>query len=676
MTDARPHTCRRRLAAVVALTALLVALPAPRAASAATAPLDTFEVAPVPVAEASMDISRRVLPDVSTTVVPRVAAPAVPPRLDDPAAGEQLFRRARLAAGAGPDAVSGLMDAAVAARPADSRLPLWLVMESLRAHDLGAVVWHLPTAWRAVLADPLAAPRLAAQGHQAGLLGLAVLWTVLVAAGYAAWWRPLAHDLGALMFRDPDHRLRPALPLLLLAVAILLRPGWLGGLAVLSIPLLLQARGRARALLLTVWMSALVLTAPVWPALRQAAPVLDPASETTLLARAGRDAAAPALMRQLREGLAVADDPDRAARLRLALGIQEARRGRYGASDEQFARVLSRRPDDVTALVGRANNAYYTSRFDDALAGYHRARGLAPDRGEIPYNQAQVYFRKLFVPEAGQALDDARALGFDPVGDSPVGPDAARFSPVAYLGLSRGDLRAAADAESGAYPPLAHLAAWNYFLGAPPLPLAAVLAGLLAVAVALIFGARGREEIRRCASCRTEICGGCAADHQGHHLCRHCGETAARSRSDMVLATLLKNRARTEGLATTARLAVLARLVPGAAHLALGQVGTALGRLLLLAVALWLLTCGWAFDPAATWTSPGLSLAEETVDPLWLPLPVAAWPGAAAWPMTLGWALLALTYTLAIIDGARLRQTLPERLVQQHGGPAADSGGA
>ncbi|MCW8884039.1 MAG: hypothetical protein OQK12_02140, partial [Motiliproteus sp.] len=99
-------------------------------------------------------------------------------------------------------------------------------------------------------------------------LAHAVFWTMLVIAGLLAWWRHLAHDMSALLFRDPTHRLRLGTPLLLVIAVILVRPGWLGGLALLSIPLLVQARGRSRNLLLAIWLVVLGLTFPNWPLLR------------------------------------------------------------------------------------------------------------------------------------------------------------------------------------------------------------------------------------------------------------------------------------------------------------------------------------------------------------------------------------------------------------------------
>lgn len=644
---------------------------------AGQAPLDTLISEDAPAATANVNISRRLLPEVTTTTVPRQAPPARPPRLDDPDRGERLYLAARnTAVGGSPEDLHASLRLARETRPGDSRIPIWQAMQALRERDAGAFVWHLPGAVRAAIADPLAAPRLLVQAHQALLLLLAVFWTVLVVAGLAAVWRPLAHDLSALIMRDPRHTLRAGLPWLLVIGVLLARPGWLGALALLSIPLLVQSRGAVRHLVLATWLVTLGAVFPNWPLLREAMPVLDPASETNLLAGAAEADASSELIGDIRERLAAAEDPARANRLRLALAHQEARRGRFSASRELFARVLDDRPAELTAIVGQANNSYFLSRFDEALAGYHRARELAPDRGEIPFNQAQVYFKKLFVPEAGQALEDARQLGFAPAAWRAAEQGGAEFSAVVYLGLSRTDLRASARAEADRYPPLAWLASWNDFLSAPPLPVFLLLAGLLVIGVALAYWGGLRDEVRVCDTCGTEICRGCCSVRDEGWLCHDCAETCDRSRSEMVLATLLKNRRRGVGLATTARLVWLARLLPGSAHLALGESGRAWGRLAMLGLAMFMIVCGWAFDPAATWTTPGLVLAAETVHPLWWPLPAAAWPGALGWPVVAGWALLAGVYAVGLIDAARLRYRLPERFVQVHTGPVPGPGGA
>jgi len=660
---------RRGLAAVLALVTVLTAGAATDARALESAVLDTLETRPeLPpweAAAANFDISRRMLPDIEATSLPQAIPPDSPPRLDDPLAGASRFVEARAAARDGEIAVAQrLVNEAVNSGASPARYRWWQTEQALRNADLGAFIWTLPKAVVATWREPMAGPRLLVLAHQGGLVAVGLFWSLLVVTYLAVYWRFLAHDLANLLLRHHRRGYRAWTPWLVVLAVVLVRPGWLGGLALLSVPLVIQTRGHARGLLIGVWVAALLLVAPWWPHLREATVTLDPASETVLLSRAGNEPANPTLMADLRQRLASAEDPDRRLRLEVALGIQEARRGRFTASNRHFEAALTQRPQHVTARVGLANNAYFQSRFDDALAGYQAARQLAPKSGAIPYNLAQVYFKKLFVPEAGQALEDARDLGFDPAPWRTHEGRGTSFSPVVYLGLDRRDLRDSARSEAAAYPPLAHLAAWNTFLGMPPLPPLALLGGLLVVALALGYWWTSHDRTRTCENCGAVICRDCCLEREDTWYCSACGDTATRARSEMVLATLLKNRSRAAGLARTAQLSRLARVLPGAGHLALGQVGHTAWRLLGLSVALFLLLFAWSLAPAAAWQTPGLVLAEETVHALWWPLPVAMWPGLAAWPVGLGVVLLLLVYLGALADGAQLRHRLPERLIQ------------
>ncbi len=678
--DARPATSRPRPAVPATAVALALLLSQGVAHAASTsAPLDTLHVvappSPYESADATMGLSRNLLPDIEATSLPRVKPPQLPPRLDDPVAGEARFLAARRAARAGDNAnVQQLLDDAVQKGTEPARLRWWQLSQALRDLDPVTVIWALPKSLRAAWHEPLAAPRLLILAHQGALQLLAIFWTLLLVAYYAVYWRFLAHDLAARLLRDHRQRVPAWLPLLIVAAALATRPGWLGMLSLLSIPIVIHARGRNRGPLVATWVCALLLVFPSWPPLREAVVALDPHSETVLLERAVTEPADALLLTELRERLAKADDPARRARLQVAVATQESRRGRFTASNDLLREALAVNPSHIPALVAMANNAYFQSRHDDAVTGYRRARELAPDRGEIPYNLAQVYFKKLFVPEAGQALQDARDLGFDP--PSWKAQDASAFSPVIYLGFDRGELHASARGEAASYPPLAHLAAWNAFLGVSELPPFVLLGALLALALLLTYWSAHHDESRTCDNCGQEICRECCLRRDGQWLCHSCGETADRARSGMVLATLLKNRSRAAGLARTAVLCRLARWMPGIGHLALGQPHRAAARLFVAAGAVFLIAAAWAFDPATSWRTPGLVLAEETVHPLWLPLPAAAWDGPAAWPLGVGVVLLLLIQISALVEAGQLRHRLPERLVQGLGEPPTGRGHA
>ncbi|HPF71637.1 MAG TPA: hypothetical protein PLQ13_13255, partial [Candidatus Krumholzibacteria bacterium] len=604
--------------------ALAVAGP-PAPARAASAPLDTLREAAADSARdaryapAAIDISRKRLPEVSATVVPQSAAPSRPPRLDDPTAGAWAILQARRAASSGDAGAMGQsLAAAVDADPSRAEYRLWSSLHAVRGFDTTALVKMLPGSLRDVASSPIARARFAAAGHQGALLAVGVFWSVLAAALLLASWRNLSHDLSARVFRDRRHRLHGWLPLLVVLLLVALKPGWFGFLALISVPLLVVNRGKARGLLAATWATTLLLVIPNWPALRLAAPALDPDSEVTLLDQSCVQNPDAAVIADLRQRIESADDPARRARLTVALAVQEARRGRYTASNELFAQVLAVEPDNEPALVGTANNVYYLGRLEESIRRYEDAARRHPRRGEIPYNLAQVYFKKLFVPEATAALERSRALGFVAPGThQSERPEA--YAAVIYPGLTDAALTEACRAEAGLYPPLVTITSWRRQLGVPGLPLVALLGAPLLLAVLVIGTSKRQQDPRGCENCGVPLCRTCCKVRDGAWLCAACGETADRARSDMILATLLKNRSRDEGLARNARIVRLGHLLPGAGHLAAGRVGHAWFRLSLLAAGLVLLLEGWIFAPTGAWTTPGLLLDGELVHPLWLP---------------------------------------------------------
>ncbi|MEZ4388686.1 MAG: hypothetical protein R3D98_14175 [Candidatus Krumholzibacteriia bacterium] len=412
------------------------------------------------------------------------------------------------------------------------------------------------------------------------------------------------------MIHDPRHSPRRWLPWLLVIGTLLLRPGWLGSLALLSIPVLVQSRGGTRNLLLATWLVALALVFPNWPLLRQAMPVLDPESETNLLVAASELDASPTLITDLRGRLAAAQDPARRARLQLALAHQEARRGRYSASTALFDEVLAGRPDDLSALVGRANSSYFLSRFDRPWPATAPGAGAGPRR--IPFNQARSTSASCSCPRPDRP-SRTRALGFDLhlAGRRPGERD------VLAGGLPRPPARRPPPERplaSGPLPAVVVARGLELLPERPPLPLFVLLAGLLAVAWCWPTGADCRMPSAPATPAAPRSAAAAAAPRRGLALPRlHRDRRALAQR--MVLATLLKNRSRTVGLATINRLVWQARLLPGSSYLALGEPGRAGGRLAMLALAVFMITCGWAFDPAATWSSPGLVLASEAVHP-------------------------------------------------------------
>ena len=629
------------------------------------APLDTLKTPdsePSWVMQSNMNISRKVLPDVQATSLPKLSAPQRPPRLDDPVNGAYQFYLAQQAAAGGNfDLATDKLREANRADPNQARYHWWQSAQALRQFDPGSLLWTLPKAVASAARDPLARKRLLLIVHEGTILYLALFWSLLVAAYLCRYWRYICHDLTAWLFRDPRHKLHIGIAVILPVGLLLLRPGWIGYLALLSVPLCIQARGKARWPLVAVWVAMTLLLFPNWTMVRRAVPAIDPTSETTLLVQASHMPPNAQMRGALQKRLAVARDPARQIRLKLSLAIQMARSGDYDLSNGLYREILASDPDHAAAQVGLANNTYYLGHYDVALQVYEAARQFAPQRGEIPYNMAQAYFKKLFLPEGGDALKQARSLGFTP----PLWDDsdgrANGFSPVVYLGPTYAEIAASTAWEAEFYQPMVHIAAWRHWLGCPPLPLFIVLAVTLVLALGLVYGWSHQKDPRNCDNCGWIICRKCCHVHDETWLCHRCGETTARSKSEMVMATLLKNRSRTQGIARVHRLSLLGRMLPGTGHLALGYLFGGLLRVSMLATGLFLVLFAWSFDLSAAWELPGLILAEETIHPLWLPLPSAAWPGWTGPSLLAGILIIVIMYVIALLDAAQLRQRLPKR---------------
>ncbi|MFH1843147.1 MAG: tetratricopeptide repeat protein [bacterium] len=603
-----------------------------------------------------LNISRKVIPDVQATTLPKAAAPRRPPRLANPVDGAYQFHLAQKALASGNyELAHQKASSAASAYPGQSQYHWWQSMLNLRRLDPPNLLIALPDAVRASLADPLVRKRSLLLGHQASILYIALLWSLLVLAYLFWFWRQICHALVGFLFRERRHRLRSWLGLMLPLAVVLLRPGWIGGLALLSVPLFLQARGRQCVPLLVPWVLALLFFFPSWSFLQQAMPSIDPLSETSLLVAATQMPPSAHRTADIEQRLSQCLNPSRQIRLQLSLAIQEARNGNYQRSSQLFQRILDRDPQHVAAWIGLANNTYYLGQYDAAVHQYLAARKLAPEVGETSYNLAQVYFKKLFLPEAEEALKQARARGFDPPAWEDQTGEANGFSPVVYLGHTDDEIQTSCRWEAHRYPLQAHLAGWRFWFGSPPLRLFDLLAVSLALTLMLAWWQRRRPAHQFCQNCGWVICATCGQVRDSAWLCSTCAETADRAKSELVQATLLKNRSRSLEIVRIARRSLMGRLLPGAGHYPTGHLYGASIRLILLAGGLFMALFGWAFDLSTHWRSPGLLLAEETIHPLWYPLPLAAWPGFGAWQVLVGVGVIVALYVLAQLDGANLR---------------------
>ena len=646
---------------------------------AADAPLDTLREVSSGITDpryAGGDIptGRKLLPEVTASAVPMAKAPNRPPRLDDPMAGSYRYHLARQAAVAGNSSgINTNMKVALQAAPNQARYQWWQSVQAVKRFDTATLAKALPASFRSMINSPVKRGPFVIAAHQTLLIATVFFWSVLVIALYLGWWRNIAHDIGAMLLKDPRHTPRLVLPLLLLAVVLGFKPGWLGFLALVSIPLMIQTRGNVRGLLLGTWFVAMVLVFPGWPTLRNAVPTVDPGSEVTLLEHATQLPPTGHLTASLQKRLSTAQDPNRTNRLNVALAIQEARRGKYSLSNKIFTKVLKNDPTNYAALVGQANNIYYLGRMDDAAAAYKQTAQAYPKRGEVHYNLAQVYFKKLFIPEASESLEQARKLGFAPVVSDAKPTSHGGYSAVVYPSLTTAEMSAACAFEAGTYPDLVTISSWRWLLGAPPLPLYMLIGAPFLMALLMVMWWSRQNDPRECDNCGMPLCGNCCKVADSAWLCAGCGETAERSKSDLVLATLLKNKSRAEGMALSQRIIRLGKVLPGAGHLASGHFWAGWTRLSLVAMGLFLIFGAWAFDPGAEFATPGLQLNAENIHSVWFPMPANLWTGWSGLTILLGGGLLVGAWIIAILDGPGLRRGISDRYTLASTADAEDS---
>ena len=143
--------------------ALLTLLAGTGVAVAANAPLDTLREASDPnaaqdprYAGASIDISRKLLPEVTASTVPVGKSPKQPPRLDDPVTGTYRYHLARQAAVAGNvDGINTHMRAALTASPDQPRYQWWQSAQAAKRLDTATLAKALPASFRSMIDSPV-----------------------------------------------------------------------------------------------------------------------------------------------------------------------------------------------------------------------------------------------------------------------------------------------------------------------------------------------------------------------------------------------------------------------------------------------------------------------------------------------------------------------------------------
>lgn len=262
---------------------------------------------------------------------------------------------------------------------------------------------------------------------------------------------------------------------------------------------------------------------------------IDPLSSSALVMRAAEEPPTVGLRRDLVE--AVEREPQNADLL-FALGLLDARAGRFAESSTSFQAGLALDPDDAVATTNLANNHFFLGDIERAVAGYQRAAALDSTQALAYYNLSQAYIKKLFFKEAGVAMRAASTHGYGVQQQPGTFPRGA----VHYVQPSPRALWALAWQDRTRVAPPDLLGTLVPVLGVPPDHAGWWLAGSLLLCLVLSRALRREQLVFECANCASLACRRCSGHHEGSVLCAGCAATARRAKSELVLSTLLRNR--------------------------------------------------------------------------------------------------------------------------------------
>jgi len=329
---------------------------------------------------------------------------------------------------------------------------------------------------------------------------------------------------------------------------------------------------------------------------------IDATSNASLIMAARDEPASPALLGRLER--ARAKDPGDEDLL-FAEGLALARAGRFMESNERFVSVLEGRANDPLSTNNLACNHYYLGDVDRAVAGFQRAVTVDANRGALHHNLSQSYLRKLFMREGGESMERAIRLGFIASQQPLPLPNGA----VYYAAPHDRELWRLAWRDRAILRPVHLIAPYGWLLGVPASHVGTWLLALVAVLPLLGRILPRPKLVYECANCKTLSCARCSGEHDGIVLCSSCVQHARRAKSEMVLATLLRNRRHGAENRSAERWSRWNLFFFGAGHLQDGM------RRRGVVSALWLSTC-----VAVLWSPqlPGVStfpVSQELLSP-------------------------------------------------------------
>lgn len=270
--------------------------------------------------------------------------------------------------------------------------------------------------------------------------------------------------------------------------------------------------------------------------------IADPASLTSLIARANESPADDALAHAIAS--APVSDPEIEDDRYIALGMLAMRGGHSKTAAANFLRAISVNKNSAIAYVNLGNVFYQNGQYNKALEGYRKAEEVDSTDAVGQYNLAQAYIKTLLMGESSRALSRASKMGLDQAREAIAEPARSRTA-VYQKTFSSAQLWQIAAVEGKYQNPavLAHLL--ETVTGHPAKINAITMAAAMVLAFAASRMLKRRKLAFQCANCGELTCEGCCNNELGSVICQACGETVNGVSSDRVLEALLRQRRQT-----------------------------------------------------------------------------------------------------------------------------------
>ncbi|MGH7947602.1 MAG: tetratricopeptide repeat protein, partial [Candidatus Binataceae bacterium] len=342
------------------------------------------------------------------------------------------------------------------------------------------------------------------------------------------------------------------------------------------------------------------------PAIDRFSVVADPASLTSLIARANESAADESLARAIAS--APVSDPETEDDRYTALGMLAMRSKDSETAAANFLRAISVNKNSAIAYVNLGNVYYENGQYNKALEGYRKAEEVDSTDAVGQFNLAQAYIKTLLMGESSRALSRAAKMGLDKAREAIAEPARARMT-VYQKTYSSAQLWQIAAVEGKYHNPALLANLLKTATGHSTTVSAIIMVAAMVLAFAASRVLKNRKLAFQCANCGELTCEGCCNDELGSVICQTCGKTVDGVASDRVLEALLRQRRQSVIVRRRKSIRWSTMWLPGLRHVFYGRF-----------VSGFAVAAGFAASALALWTRGNIFPFWDSIEygaPLW-----------------------------------------------------------